>query len=141
MRERVSRQFSWIEISTRMLTNDEEQAFYRASFRNRPIVSMNGYDGTVHRGPFRKYRSRPIVMDGPDATVRDAFVKRLQSCPLDLDLTVQMLPARSHHDCYNALNKDTCFDHLQWTTGARDQRAIFNTSLDPTPCVSPRHLR
>ena len=119
----------------------KNKPFYRASFRNRPIVSIDGYDGTVHHGPFRKFRSRPIMMVRPDATVRDAFIKRLQSRPLDLDPTVQMLPARSHHDRYNALNKDTCFDHLWWTTGARDQRAIFNASLDPTPCVSPRHLR
>ena len=71
-----------------MLTFVKNRAFYRAKFRNRPIVSIDGYDGTVHRGPFRKYRSRPIVMDSPDATVRDAFIKRLQSRPLDLDLTV-----------------------------------------------------
>ena len=45
------------------------KSFYRASFRNRMIVSIDGYDGTVHCGPFRKYRSRPIGMDGPDATV------------------------------------------------------------------------
>ena len=58
----------------------KNKSFYRASFRNRPIVSIDGYDGTVHRGPFQKYCSRPIVMDGPDATVRDAFIKHLQSC-------------------------------------------------------------
>ena len=52
-----------------MLTNVEEQSFYRAFDRNRPIETIDGYDGTVHRGPFRKYRSRPIVMDGPDAAV------------------------------------------------------------------------
>ena len=57
-------------ILTRMLTNVKNTSFYRAKFRNRPIVSIDGYDGTVHRGPFRKYRSRPITMDGPNVIVR-----------------------------------------------------------------------
>ena len=35
--------------------------------RNRPIETIDGYDGTVHRGPFQKSRSRPIAMNGPDA--------------------------------------------------------------------------
>ena len=82
----------------------KNKSFYRASFRNRSIVSIDGYDGTVHRGPFRKYRSRPIVMDSPDATVRDAFIKRLESRPLDLHPTIQMLPARLDLDRYNASN-------------------------------------
>ena len=87
-----------------MLTNVKNESFYRAKFRNRPIISIDGYDGTVHRGPFRKYHSRPIVMDGPDATVRDAFIKRLQSRPLDLDLTVEMRPARLNLGRYNPFN-------------------------------------
>ena len=82
----------------------KKKSFYRASFRNRPIISINGYDGTVHRGPFQKYRSLLIVMDGPDATVRDAFIKRLQSRPLDLDLTVEMRPARLNLGRYNPFN-------------------------------------
>ena len=40
--------------------------FYRAFGRNRPIVSIDGYDGTVHRGPFRLSRGRPILMNGLD---------------------------------------------------------------------------
>ena len=82
----------------------KNKSFYRASFHNRSIVSIDGYDGTVHRGPFQKYRSRPIVMDGPDATVRDAFIKRLELRPLDLHPTIQMLPARLDQDRYNASN-------------------------------------
>ena len=31
-------------------------SFYRAFGRNRPIETINGYDGSVHRGPFQKYR-------------------------------------------------------------------------------------
>ena len=47
----------------------KNKSFYRAFDGNRPIVSIDGYDGTVHRGSFRKYCSRPIVMDGPDVTI------------------------------------------------------------------------
>ena len=56
-----------------MLTNVKNTSFYKTKFRNRPIVSIDGYDGTVHRGPFQKYRSRPIAMDGPDVIVRETL--------------------------------------------------------------------
>ena len=49
-----------------MLTNVKNESFYRANFRNRPIVSIDGYDETVHRGPFRLSRDRPILINGPD---------------------------------------------------------------------------
>ena len=41
-------------------------SFYRAFGRNRPIETIDGYDGTVHRGPFQKYHGHWISMDGPD---------------------------------------------------------------------------
>ena len=41
-------------------------SLYRAFDRNRPIKTINGYDETVHRGPFRLSRDRQIVMDGDD---------------------------------------------------------------------------
>ena len=47
----------------------KNKSFYRAFDRNRLIETIDGYDETVHRGPFQKYRSRPIMMDGPDAAV------------------------------------------------------------------------
>ena len=65
-RERVSRQFNWIEISTRMLRTSEELSIYTKFGRNRPIETIDGYDGTVHRGPFQLSRSRPISINGPD---------------------------------------------------------------------------
>ena len=49
-----------------MLTIVKNESFYRASFRNRPIVSIDSYDGTVHRGPFQKYQSRWILINDPD---------------------------------------------------------------------------
>ena len=49
-----------------MLTFVKNRAFYRAKFRNRLIVSIDGYDETVHRGPFQLSHDRRIVMDGHD---------------------------------------------------------------------------
>ena len=65
-RRMVSRQLNWIEIQLGCLQTMKNILFYRAFGRNRPIVSIDGYDGMVHRGPFQKYRSRPIMMDGMD---------------------------------------------------------------------------
>ena len=39
---------------------------YRLFGRNRPIETINGYDGMVHRGPFQKYCGHWILMDGLD---------------------------------------------------------------------------
>ena len=47
----------------------KNKSFYKAFDHNRPIKTIDGYDGTVHRVLFRKYRSRPIVMNGPNAAV------------------------------------------------------------------------
>ena len=49
-----------------MLYNDEETSFYSVFWHNRLIVSINGYDETVHRGPFQLSCSRSISIDGPD---------------------------------------------------------------------------
>ena len=66
-RERVSRELNWIEISTRMLRILKNTSFYRLFMRNRLIVSIDGYDGTVHRRPFQLSRNRPMSIDGLDA--------------------------------------------------------------------------
>ena len=65
----VSRQLNWIEIQLGCLIIANNSSFYSNFGRNRPIVSIDHYDETVHREPFQKYRNRPIVMDGPDAAV------------------------------------------------------------------------
>ena len=39
--------------------------FYRVFGRNRLIVLIDGYDGTVHRGPFQLSRDRRIFDEGP----------------------------------------------------------------------------
>ena len=66
MRGMVSRQFNLIEIQLECLQTMKNILFYRAFGRNRSIVLIDGYDGTVHRGPFRLNRHRQIIMDGLD---------------------------------------------------------------------------
>ena len=39
-------------------------SFYRVFGRNRPIETIDGYDETVHRGPFWLSRNRRILMEG-----------------------------------------------------------------------------
>ena len=41
-RERVSRQFNWIEISTQMLRTSEEHSIYTKFGRNRLIETIEG---------------------------------------------------------------------------------------------------
>ena len=43
-RERVYRQFNWIEISTQMLINDEEQVYLKGGFL---IVTVRSFRSTV----------------------------------------------------------------------------------------------
>ena len=59
-RERVSRQLSWIEISTRMLTILKNRSFYRLFGCNRPIETIDGYDETSTMDRFGKYHDRRI---------------------------------------------------------------------------------
>ena len=44
------------------------KSFYRAFDRNRPIDTIDGYDGTVHGGQFCLSRGRLILINGPDAS-------------------------------------------------------------------------
>ena len=44
----------------------KNKSFYRAFDRNRSIEMMDGYNGTVHRGPFRLSRGCPILINSPD---------------------------------------------------------------------------
>ena len=62
----VSRQFNLIEIQLECFRIVKNILFYSIFGRNRPIKTIDGYDETVHRGPFRLSRDRRIVMDGHD---------------------------------------------------------------------------
>ena len=49
-----------------MPTFVKNKSIYRAFDRNCLIKTIDGYDETVHCGPFRLSRDRWIVMDGHD---------------------------------------------------------------------------
>ena len=65
-RERGVLTVNWIEPQTRMLKNVKNTCIYRAFDCNRPIKTIDGYDETVHRGPFQLSRDRRIMIDGHD---------------------------------------------------------------------------
>ena len=66
-RGEVSRQINFFDFQLECLRSSKNTLFYSTFGRNRPIETIDGYNETVHRGPFQLSRSRPIVMDGLDA--------------------------------------------------------------------------
>ena len=54
------------EFLLECFTTTKNTSFYSVFGRNRPIVSIDGYDEMVHRGSFQLSRSRPISIDSPD---------------------------------------------------------------------------
>ena len=66
MRGEVSRQINFIDFPLECFRTSKNTSFYSTFGHNRPMETIDGYDGTVHRGPFQLSRSRSIVMDGPD---------------------------------------------------------------------------
>ena len=67
-------------------------------------------------------------------------IKRLELRPLDHDPTIRMRSARLNHNRYNSWISDTCSDVIRWASSPRDLGSIFQLTVDPTPCISPRHL-
>ena len=61
----VSRQINLFDFHSNALERRRTQ-FYSTFGRNRLIETIDGYDGTVHRGPFQKSCSRLILMNGLD---------------------------------------------------------------------------
>ena len=53
------------EILLEWLQKTKNTSFYSIFGRNRLIVLIDGYDETVHCGPFQLSRSRLISIDGP----------------------------------------------------------------------------
>ena len=49
-----------------MHASTKNTSFYSDFGRNCPIVSIDGYDETVHDGPFQLSPNRPISIDGSD---------------------------------------------------------------------------
>ena len=52
-----------------MLRTSKNTSIYTNFGRNRLIETIDNYVGTVHRGPFRMYRGRRILVDGQDDPV------------------------------------------------------------------------
>ena len=65
-RREVSKQINLLDFKLECLQIGRTCLIYSLFGRNRPIETINGYDGTVHRGPFQLSRSRLILVDGPD---------------------------------------------------------------------------
>ena len=66
MRGEVSRKMNCFDFQLEWFTIRKNTSFYRDFGHNRPIKMIDGYDGTVHRGPFQISCSRPMLMDGLD---------------------------------------------------------------------------
>ena len=58
------------------------------------MVLINGYDETIHRGPFRLYRIHWIADGGLGFDPLISVIKRIRSLSLNHDLTVKMRPPR-----------------------------------------------
>ena len=67
MRWEVSKQINCFDFQLECLTNRKNTLFYRAFGCDRPIKMIDGYDGTVHRGPFQLSHRRQILMNGLNA--------------------------------------------------------------------------
>ena len=52
LRREVSKQINLLDFKLKCITNQKNISFYRVFGRNRPIETIDGYDETVHRGPF-----------------------------------------------------------------------------------------
>ena len=61
----MSKQINLLDFKLECLQIGRTCLIYRLFGHNRPIETIDGYDGTVHRGPFQLSRSRLILMDGP----------------------------------------------------------------------------
>ena len=138
-RERVSRKFNWIEISTRMLRTSEEHSIYTKFGCYRPIETIDIYDGTVHRGPFCLSRGSPIPMNGLDDPAQLIVIKRLGCRPWIAIGRLRCDPRRSISVVITLLKYHVRFDWLV-VHGAFDRRASFRAPPDPMLRMRPRHL-
>ena len=108
-----------------MLTNWKNMPFYKVFGRNRSIETIDGYDETVHRGPFWTYRSRRICDEAVRWSPMRCVIKCLRLAPLDCDLTIRMLPVWLNHGRYNAPIYATCVWWIRWTASPCDPRATI----------------
>ena len=62
----MSKQIKLLDFQLGCLESSKNMSFYSTFGRNHPIVSIDGYDGMVHRGPFQINHSRLISIDDLD---------------------------------------------------------------------------
>ena len=65
----VSKQINCFDFQLECLTIRKNPLFYRAFGHNRSIKTIDGYDETVHDGPFKKVTVVKISLEGPDDPV------------------------------------------------------------------------
>ena len=71
--ERNERGGVFLDFQLEWFEHQRNTSFYTHFGRNRPIEMIDGYDETVHDGPFRKYRGRRIVDGASGCDRRDAL--------------------------------------------------------------------
>ena len=123
-------------ICSRILWNRKNISIYTSYGRNRPIVLINRFDGTVHREPFQTCRSRTIRDEALGWNPLRCVIKRIRSPSLDRDLTIRMHLARLNHSRYNSLFTPCVFDgsggprvhaiHARWSVLRLIQRLAFS---------------
>ena len=62
----MSKQINWIDFYLECFRKRKNISIYISFGRNRPIKTINGYDETVHGGPFQLSRSHWILMERQD---------------------------------------------------------------------------
>ena len=66
----MSKQINFLDFQLECLESPKNISIYTLFGRNRLIEMIDGYDGTVHRGPFQLSHHRRILMDGSDESRR-----------------------------------------------------------------------
>ena len=62
----VSKQINWIDLLSNAIEIERTSLFIQILGVTVRLFLINGYDETVHRGPFQLYRNRLILMERPD---------------------------------------------------------------------------
>ena len=87
----MSKQINFLDFQLECLESPKNISIYTLFGRNRPIETIGGYDGTVYRGPFQKYRDHWISIDGLDAAIEIS------------DKTREFLPLGSRSDALDPI--------------------------------------
>ena len=121
-----------------MLRTSKNTSIYTTFGRNRPIETIDGYDGTVRNVSKISQPSHlrwriwmiPLI----------SVIKIHEFAPLGSRSAVEMRSPAFHQSRYNSFTLSTWADVIGWTLSPRDPRADFQRAVDPTPLPSPRVL-